>query len=272
VVPLHPRLYLARCRGELFGIEPATLETGFGRGRFPAPTADGGTIDLGNAVRVRFVRTPAAQPELVNTVGKFTIMSFDGLNYALPHWLGPVAWDSEDVAAIPGVFTSKDLAEVFAYVEKGGPPAVVVSLIKLRRLPIWLPFLLRKIVTRGPGKLRRIATRQWIVWGNKLAAIATRKKAPPAPALAPAKSRAAIPLKTLNAAPPTKSVPVLVGALDGYNVLEYEGWFYGLPQALGPLDLGQTDVIETPGVIRDVSRDVVETEIRELTRTQRSAA
>jgi hypothetical protein len=190
----------------------------------------------------------------------------------VPAWLGPVAWDSEDVAAIPGVFTGKDLGEVIAHVEKGGPTAVAVSLIKLRRMPIWLPFLLRRIVKRGPGKLRRIAARLWIVWSNQLTAIAKPRKAPSAPARASATSRSTIPLKTLAAPAATKSVPLLVGAVDGYNVLEYEGWFYGLPQALGPLDLGQTDVIEMPGVIRDLSRDVVENEIRELTRTLRSAA
>ena len=57
--------------------------------------------------------------------------------------------------------------------------------------------------------------------------------------------------------------PLLVGAVDAYNVLEYEGWFYGVPQALGNIDLATTDVVEMPGVIRDLSRDVVESEIRE---------
>jgi hypothetical protein len=45
--------------------------------------------------------------------------------------------------------------------------------------------------------------------------------------------------------------------------VEFEGWFYGLPHALGPIDLATTDVIEMPGVIRDLSRDVVEGEIKE---------
>jgi hypothetical protein len=161
---------------------------------------------------------------------------------------------------------------VFAYVEGGGrPSAVAVPLIKLRRAPIWLPFLLRKIVNRGPAKLRRIAGRLWIEWRSKLAGVAKRAKAPSRPARAAASSRGAIALKTVEAPAATKSVPILVGALEGYNVVEYEGWFYGLPQALGPLDLGQTDVIEMPGVIRDLSRDVVENEVRELVRTQRSA-
>ena len=57
--------------------------------------------------------------------------------------------------------------------------------------------------------------------------------------------------------------PRLVGAVEAYNVLEYEGWFYGVPQALGNIDLATTDVVEMPGVIRDLSRDVVESEIRE---------
>jgi hypothetical protein len=56
-------------------------------------------------------------------------------------------------------------------------------------------------------------------------------------------------------------VPVLLGSLEGYNVITYEGWVYGIPQVLGPIDLTEVDTIAMPGVIRDVSRDVVESQI-----------
>ena len=55
-----------------------------------------------------------------------------------------------------------------------------------------------------------------------------------------------------------RSVPLLRKTVGNYNVVEYEGWFYGLPHSLGPIDLQTVDVIEIPGVIRDVSADVVE--------------
>jgi hypothetical protein len=54
-----------------------------------------------------------------------------------------------------------------------------------------------------------------------------------------------------------------VNSLEGYNVVEYEGWYYGIPQRLGNMELDKTDVIENPDVIRDLSREVVENEIRE---------
>jgi hypothetical protein len=57
------------------------------------------------------------------------------------------------------------------------------------------------------------------------------------------------------------SVPVLLGAFDGYNIVTYEGWVFGMPQELGDINLMETDVMGLPGVIRDVSRDVVESEI-----------
>lgn len=65
----------------------------------------------------------------------------------------------------------------------------------------------------------------------------------------------------------TKS-PVLLRAMpeEGYDVISYEGWIYGMPHALGAIDLTEIDVIEMPGVIRDVSRDAVETEILALGR------
>jgi hypothetical protein len=57
--------------------------------------------------------------------------------------------------------------------------------------------------------------------------------------------------------------PVMLGTMEseGYNIVAYEGWVYGMPHALGPIDLTQVDVIEMPGVIRDVSRDAVESEV-----------
>ena len=63
-------------------------------------------------------------------------------------------------------------------------------------------------------------------------------------------------------------VPVLLSTMeaDGYNIFAYEGWIYGMPHVLGPIDLSEVDVMEMPGVIRDVSRDAVENEILALSR------
>jgi radical SAM superfamily enzyme YgiQ (UPF0313 family) len=72
-----------------------------------------------------------------------------------------------------------------------------------------------------------------------------------------------IPL-TVEAAPAACAVPVFMATVESYNIVEYEGWFYGLPLELGDIDLAVTDVVEMPGVIRDLSRDVVEHEIREV--------
>lgn len=57
------------------------------------------------------------------------------------------------------------------------------------------------------------------------------------------------------------SAPKLVGTFKEYNIVGYEGWYYGVPHALGDLRLDEVDVIEMPGVIRDVSKEVVESEI-----------
>ncbi len=58
-------------------------------------------------------------------------------------------------------------------------------------------------------------------------------------------------------------VPVLLRTMpeEGYNIVSYEGWIYGMPHSLGPIDLAEIDVMEMPDVIRDVSFDVVENEI-----------
>jgi radical SAM superfamily enzyme YgiQ (UPF0313 family) len=66
-----------------------------------------------------------------------------------------------------------------------------------------------------------------------------------------------------GATEPLSKEPVMLGTMEseGYNIVAYEGWVYGMPHALGPIDLTQVDVIEMPGVIRDVSRDAVESEV-----------
>jgi hypothetical protein len=62
------------------------------------------------------------------------------------------------------------------------------------------------------------------------------------------------------------SVPMLVKTVGNYNIVAYEGWYYGLPHALGPVQLEDVDVIEMKGVLRDLSADVVEREILEAQR------
>lgn len=57
------------------------------------------------------------------------------------------------------------------------------------------------------------------------------------------------------------SGPRIVRVLHGYNIVAYEGWFYGVPQSLGSVDLTETDALSLPGVIADVAQVAVETEI-----------
>jgi radical SAM superfamily enzyme YgiQ (UPF0313 family) len=67
-------------------------------------------------------------------------------------------------------------------------------------------------------------------------------------------------------------LPKMVKSLEGYNVVTYEGWVYGIPQELGDLNLTEVDVMEIPGVIRDVSQDVVENEILDRIRQREAVA
>lgn len=68
--------------------------------------------------------------------------------------------------------------------------------------------------------------------------------------------------------------PMLLATMESerYNIVSYEGWVYGIPHDLGAIDLTQVDVIEMPGVIRDVSRDAVESEVVTRSKEKRQAA
>lgn len=63
---------------------------------------------------------------------------------------------------------------------------------------------------------------------------------------------------------PKGATPRLVRTLHDHDVIAYEGWFYGVPRALGPVDLTQTDALSLPGVIADVALAGVENQIEEL--------
>lgn len=63
------------------------------------------------------------------------------------------------------------------------------------------------------------------------------------------------------------SAPKLIKSIMSYNIVVYEGWVYGIPQNLGPIDLQEVDVFDFPDIIRDLSPTVVEDEI-----TQKCAA
>jgi radical SAM superfamily enzyme YgiQ (UPF0313 family) len=63
--------------------------------------------------------------------------------------------------------------------------------------------------------------------------------------------------------------PLLLGAVEDYNLVSYEGFVYGVPQSLGDIDLAEVDAMALDGVIRDVSRQVVENEINDLVAVRR---
>jgi len=64
----------------------------------------------------------------------------------------------------------------------------------------------------------------------------------------------------------------LLESIGDYNVVGYEGWVYGIPRDLGPIDLTEVDITEMPGIIKDVSRDVVVNEINYLCGAQHAVA
>lgn len=77
--------------------------------------------------------------------------------------------------------------------------------------------------------------------------------------VSPPKPRIAV--KTSVAAISDDVEPRQVAELRDYRIISYEGWYYGIPAALGEIDLIEEDVMAMPGIIRDVSLDAVETEI-----------
>ena len=156
-------------------------------------------------VEILFAVSKGATPELIRSFGRYNVVSYDGLFYAIPQGLD-VPWGEEDVAVMPGVVTAASLNEVLAAIG----------------------------CVRAPRPRAGTLDQQ-------------------------SDHSTGMPVEPVGSG----ATPRLLGEQQGYNIVEYEGWIYGIPQDLGPLDLTEMDVIGMPGVIRDLSISVVEDEIVE---------
>ena len=61
---------------------------------------------------------------------------------------------------------------------------------------------------------------------------------------------------------PTPAPPRLLESLEGYNVVSYANQFFGVPQAMGPVDVDSPHISARPGVIIDLSLDGIRARIR----------
>ena len=65
---------------------------------------------------------------------------------------------------------------------------------------------------------------------------------------------------TMAGLPPAP--PQLIETIDAYNIVRFDGSYLGVPQALGPLDLGAQDLASLPGLLRAESLRAVRHMIR----------
>jgi len=265
-------------QGELLGIEASILNAALGGRPADSQGATPRTLDMRKRCNVLFVKTKAATPELIQSVGNYNVVVFDGLYYGLPQNLDPscpqlvneqlrrfgflpwrVGFDSTP-REIGAVLFKKAKTVVKKVLEALGlrqprpiPPAPACPIpwgdVDLCRLPgvmtdQSLPQLVATIehllgISRRPN--------------HHLDAKQDDNNAEP--------GRRTLSLSTIEA--PLAVRPIARGSLEGYDIVEYEGWYYGIPQSLGKINLQEVDVLETPGVLRDLSREALEGEILE---------
>ena len=187
-------------------------------------------------------------PKLLDTMGGYNIVSYEGFVYGLPHALGPIDLTQTDAIEIEGVIrdVSRQVVEneildlVAARRPKipstrGGAELLELiedyNLVRYRGYVYGLPQSLGNIdltstdVTDLEGVVRDVSRQ---VVENKVRELA-RNRYGPAPS----------------------PQPQLLGSIENYNIVSYEGYIYGLPQSLGTLDITRTDVSTLKGVIRD---------------------
>ncbi len=67
------------------------------------------------------------------------------------------------------------------------------------------------------------------------------------------------------------TLPTEIATANGYRIISYEGWVYGIPESHGDVDITIVDPLDLDGVIQDVSVDVVQSEIAEANSTKAHA-
>lgn len=271
-------LYLVAYKNELFGIEPASLRSALGSmphalAQMAGRAERGATLDARACLNVSLAKSKDAVPELLESVGCYNIVAYDARYYGVPQHIDQ---------ALARLIVKRLRAN------GSNPKALRRSrLVKFARAAVRtaLDWTMRKLPGRKGFPV--IGSIPWgdldleglpgVIVGSELCKVIDDAKAiqglgrdAQRPTAAPrqAASTMALPVVTAGEPAPREAGaqrrPHLVGTLEDYNVVEYEGWYYGIPQALGEVRLQDVDVIEMPGVIRDVSREVVEGEIREL--------
>lgn len=295
-------LYLAEWKGELHAIEPEDFEKAFGETYRQAQSANLGCMDVRRWFNAHFSRTKAAVPELLQSVGNYNIVYYDGLYYGLPqvpnwdmqalrnggreqfrvrHTLwrftkewqnGTLApWLKRNISRVATKVCSRGLGLVRKVLPKVAAPAGAAPPAPPARPPIDVRWG-EDDVASFPDVVTSKNLAELVVRVEKITGTPSRvPKTLSRTEIAAYAASGAISLETV-ATPAAKSVPILVGSCEGYNIVEYEGWFYGVPQTMGDIHLDKVDVIENPNIIRDLSRDVVESEIREVLRQKMVAA
>ncbi len=75
-------------------------------------------------------------------------------------------------------------------------------------------------------------------------------------------------LKILSVRNNLSALPELIASMQGYNLIRMDSIYFGVPVALGELDLTTDDIAGLPGVIVDKSYKLVEDRIKEITANQ----
>jgi radical SAM superfamily enzyme YgiQ (UPF0313 family) len=262
-------LYVVSYKDELFGIEPAALEPAFGKFASSRQIAERATVDLRQKLKPSLAKTKDAIPELLQAVGSYNIVSYDSRFYGVPQNFSPTL----------SRLIHKRLRTNGCSLKLLRRPYLVKVLRRAARLSLnWAKrWLLARRVPVVPASIPwgdlDLEGLPGIVIGTNLNKVIAevehllglaRTSVPKS--VKGGSTSEILSLRVVVPEAPLHRAPLRVGSLAGYNVVEYEGWFYGIPEALGDVRLEQTDVIEMPGVIRDVSREVVEGEIRDLAR------
>ncbi len=276
-------LYLAEFGGEMFGIEPPAFEEAFGKKHRKKQADRLGSIDMRENVHVYYALTKAATPELLDSIGDYNIVQYDGLMYGLPQAIpvNPNEFRRQQAKKTGIRLTLKDHAKMLYRTArsmwrsrfKRGPAAADGAAAPVNNptlypldvrwgednIPAFPGVVTAKTYAEIANMVEKItgARRRGVIGGEGADACTTDGNL-----------LNIIPISEVL----TKAVPHLVGSLEGYNIVEYEGYYYGIPQSLGNIELDKVDVIENRAIIRDLSRDVVEGEIKEVLRQQAAAA
>ncbi|PZO41448.1 MAG: hypothetical protein DCF19_09600 [Pseudanabaena frigida] len=219
----------------------------------------------------------SSQPELISTFGNYNLVSFDTKMFAVKQGvpIDDIDWRSGAIDNKVGVRCFSNTKDAIAYIKiqlkiegagtadtneesSSAAPVVLLTDDTLAINYVFYAGLYYAVpYSLGHSNLEKIISEipQGVIFSDSLDALKSFAE----------QQRINEPNYDRLIASGGSDVPIFLRAESEYNIVFFGGYYFAIPQSLGPIDLLEIDFMNVPEIVRDVSLYVIEDYIAEKT-------